>query len=75
MNTQAHYSAQGFQLKLTAQIELKACPQCTAKGFILCPQTVAVRTLGFNGVAALQPSTGQPIPCPSCNGKKHIANA
>lgn len=62
-------------LKLTGQIELKGCTECTGRGYILCPQTVAVRTLGFNGVAALQPSTGQPIPCPSCNGKKLVTNA
>lgn len=63
------------QLKLVGEIEFKLCLHCMGKGHIPCQQTVAVRTLGFNGVAALQPSTGHPIPCPCCNGKKIITNA
>lgn len=66
---------QTFTLKLAGIIEMKGCTECVGRGYILCPQTVAVRTLGFNGVAALQPSTGQPIPCPTCNGRKTITNA
>ncbi len=62
-------------LRLTAQLELKPCPVCAGRGSIACPQTVAVRTLGFNAVPALQPSTGHPIPCPECNGKKTVPNA
>ncbi len=62
-------------LQLVGELELKQCPYCTGRGFVPCQQTVAVRTLGFNGVAALQPSTGHPIPCPCCNGKKLVANA
>lgn len=62
-------------LKLTAQIELKPCPECFGHGHISCPQTVACRTIGFNGVATLQPSTGHPIPCPCCHGKKTVTNA
>ena len=61
-------------LKLVGEVEPKTCPECSGKGHILCPQTVAVRTMGLNGVPALQPSTGQPIPCPTCDGKKLVAN-
>lgn len=62
-------------LQLTDQIELVTCHQCAGVGYIPCPSTVAVRTIGFNGVASLQPSTGHPIPCPTCNGKKMVTNA
>lgn len=62
-------------LRLAGQIELKPCPSCAGKGSIPCPMTVAVRTLGFNAVPALQPSTGHPIPCPHCQGKKLVPNA
>ncbi len=63
------------QLKLVGEIELKICHHCMGKGHIPCPQTVACRTIGLNGVATLQPSTGHPIPCPCCNGQKLIPNA
>ena len=59
-------------LKLVGEMELKPCPQCDGEGRIACPQTVAVRTIGFNGVATLQPSTGHPIPCPCCEGRKQV---
>lgn len=62
-------------LRLTAQLQLKPCPACAGRGSIACPQTVAVRTLGFNAVPALQPSTGHPIPCPACQGKRVVPNA
>lgn len=62
-------------LRLVGDIELKPCPQCMGRGFVPCPMTVAVRTLGFNAVPSLQPSTGHPIPCPCCNGKKVVTNA
>lgn len=62
-------------LKLVGQIELKTCYHCAGVGYIPCPSTVAVRTIGFNGVACLQPSTGHPIPCPTCMGKKTVTNA
>lgn len=62
-------------LRLAGDIELKPCPQCKGRGVVPCPQTVAVRTLGFNAVPALQPSTGHPIPCPRCMGKKVVTNA
>lgn len=62
-------------LRLVGDIELKVCPQCKGRGHIACPMTVAVRTLGFNAVPALQPSTGHPIPCPGCNGSKTVPNA
>ncbi|MDF1809875.1 MAG: hypothetical protein P1U42_09295 [Phycisphaerales bacterium] len=61
-------------LKLVGDIELKTCPECMGVGRVACPQTVAVRTIGFNGVATLQPSTGHPIPCPNCLGKKNVPN-
>ncbi|MBL4699447.1 MAG: hypothetical protein JKX70_11505 [Phycisphaerales bacterium] len=63
------------QLKLAGEIEIKTCPECMGLGSISCPQTVAVRTLGLNAVPALQPSTGHPIPCPTCMGKKVVTNA
>ena len=63
------------QLKLAGEIEIKVCPQCMGIGRVACPQTVAVRTLGFNAVPALQPSTGHPIPCPTCMGKKIVMTA
>ncbi|MGV6814828.1 MAG: hypothetical protein ACWA5W_07465 [Phycisphaerales bacterium] len=59
-------------LRLVGEVELKICPECHGLGRVACPQTVAVRTIGFNGVPTLQPSTGHPIPCPSCMGKKRI---
>tara|TARA_R110002072_G_scaffold42064_21_gene119073 strand:- start:394369 stop:394620 length:252 start_codon:yes stop_codon:yes gene_type:complete len=59
-------------LKLVGEMELTECPQCGGVGRIACPQTVAVRTIGFNGVATLQPSTGHPIPCPGCHGSKQV---
>lgn len=59
-------------LKLVGEMELTECPQCGGEGRIACPQTVAVRTIGFNGVATLQPSTGHPIPCPGCHGSKQV---
>ena len=62
-------------LKLAGNIELKLCPECFGLGRVACPQTVACRTIGFNGVATLQPSTGHPIPCPCCNGTKRVPNA
>ncbi|MEX0876097.1 MAG: hypothetical protein WD114_01445 [Phycisphaerales bacterium] len=62
-------------LRLAGEIELKPCTACAGRGHIACPQTVAVRTLGFNAVPALQPSTGHPIPCPSCRGKKVVPSA
>lgn len=62
-------------LRLVGDIEIKTCPQCQGIGHVPCPMTVAVRTLGFNAVPSLQPSTGHPIPCPSCNGKKIVTNA
>lgn len=62
-------------LKLAGQIEMKCCTECMGLGRVLCPQTVACRTIGFNGVATLQPSTGHPIPCPTCMGKKLVTNA
>lgn len=62
-------------LRLVGDIELKPCPQCMGRGFVPCPMTVAVRTLGFNAVPSLQPSTGHPIPCPCCMGKKVVTNA
>ena len=62
------------ELKLVGDVELKTCPECDGIGSIPCPQTVAVRTLGLNAVPALQPSTGHPIPCPKCAGKKSVAN-
>lgn len=61
-------------LRLVGDVELKLCPTCFGQGHVPCPQTVAVRTLGFNAVPALQPSTGHPIPCPKCNGKKIVTN-
>jgi RecJ-like exonuclease len=61
-------------LKLVGDIEFKLCPVCQGIGSVPCPQTVAVRTLGLNAVPSLQPSTGHPIPCPSCNGKKIVTN-
>lgn len=62
------------QLRLVGDIELKLCTECNGRGHVPCQQTVAVRTMGLNGVPSLQPSTGHPIPCPSCNGKKIITN-
>ncbi|MAO24981.1 MAG: hypothetical protein CMJ35_05675 [Phycisphaerae bacterium] len=62
-------------LRLVGDIELKRCPQCHGQGHVACPMTVAVRTLGFNAVPSLQPSTGHPIPCPCCQGKKVVPNA
>ena len=62
------------RLVFVGEIELKSCPECGGLGRIACPQTVAVRTIGFNGVATLQPSTGHPIPCPRCRGKKSVPN-
>ena len=62
-------------LRLMDDIELKTYPQCARRGHIPCPMTVAVRTLGFNAVPSLQPSTGHPIPCRSCQGKKVVTNA
>lgn len=56
------------------QFEIKTCFRCMGAGHIPCPQTVAVRTLGFNAVPALQPSTGHPIPCPTCHGKKVVVS-
>jgi DnaJ-class molecular chaperone len=61
-------------LKLVGDIEFKRCHECRGVGHVPCPQTVAVRTIGLNSVPALQPSTGHPIPCPSCNGAKVVAN-
>jgi len=61
-------------LKLVGEIELKVCTECMGLGRVACEQTVAVRTIGFNGVPALQPSTGHPVPCPSCMGKKCVPN-
>lgn len=61
-------------LKLVGDIELKQCSTCTGQGYVPCPQTVAVRTMGLNAVPSLQPSTGHPIPCPSCNGTKMVTN-
>ena len=62
------------ELRLVGDIELKLCMTCLGQGHVPCPQTVAVRTLGFNAVPSLQPSTGHPIPCPNCNGKKIVTN-
>lgn len=59
-------------LRLAGEIRIKPCPECGGKGKVPCPSTVAVRTLGPGGVAALQPSTGHPIPCPQCEGKKVV---
>jgi DnaJ-class molecular chaperone len=56
------------------QVEIKSCFRCQGLGHVPCPQTVAVRTLGFNAVPALQPSTGHPIPCPTCHGKKVVVS-
>lgn len=61
-------------LKLTEPAGLTTCPVCDGSGRIPCPQTVATRTIGFNGVPALQPSTGHPIPCPRCKGKRLVGN-
>ncbi|MGJ8636176.1 MAG: hypothetical protein ACSHX5_04990 [Phycisphaerales bacterium] len=61
-------------LKLVGEIEFQCCPECCGEGSIACPATVAVRTMGLNAVPALQPSTGHPIPCPTCQGKKQVAN-
>ena len=71
MDTPTHTT----KLQFVGEIELKPCTHCMGKGHVPCAQTVAVRTIGLNGVAALQPSTGHPIPCPCCNGKKMIPNA
>lgn len=59
-------------LKLAGEPKMATCPTCAGKGSVPCPPTVAVRTIGFNGVAAAQPSQGHPIPCPECNGKKVV---
>jgi len=59
-------------LKLATESNLMTCPECDGKGHVPCPATTAVRTMGLNGVPALQPSTGHPIPCPECNGKKVV---
>lgn len=59
-------------LRLAGEMELKLCPSCAGRGSVPCPQTVAVRTLGLNAVPALQPSTGHPVPCPQCQGKKVV---
>lgn len=59
-------------LKLSGELELVPCPTCDGKGSVPCGQTVATRTIGTNGVPVLQPSTGHPIPCPMCKGKKVI---
>ncbi len=64
-----------ISLRLTARLELMPCPTCAGRGQVPCPRTMAVRTLGFNAVPALQPSTGHPIPCPECHGKKLVPNA
>jgi DnaJ-class molecular chaperone len=61
-------------LRLVGDVELKMCPECLGRGWVPCPMTVATRTLGLNGVPALQPGTGHPIPCPSCAGKKIVTN-
>ncbi|MBO6514316.1 MAG: hypothetical protein JJ974_10165 [Phycisphaerales bacterium] len=61
-------------LKLVGEIEFRCCPECDGEGSIPCPATVAVRTMGLNAVPALQPSTGHPIPCPTCQGKKRVAH-
>jgi len=61
-------------LRLIGEVELKLCSTCSGVGHVPCPQTVAVRTMGLNAVPSLQPSTGHPIPCPSCNGKKIVTN-
>lgn len=61
-------------LRLVGDIELKTCQECLGVGTVACPATVAVRTMGLNAVPALQPSTGHPIPCPTCKGKKMVAN-
>lgn len=61
-----------MSLKLTGVYEWVACPSCKGRGSVPCPPTVAVRTLGTNGVPALQPGTNHPIPCPECRGKKVV---
>lgn len=61
-------------LRLVGDIEFTCCQECFGVGTIACPATVAVRTMGLNAVPALQPSTGHPIPCPICQGKKMVAN-
>lgn len=61
-------------LRFVGDIELKPCAVCSGVGRVACPQTVATRTMGFNGVPTLQPSTGHPIPCPGCMGKKIVTN-
>ncbi|MFK7758822.1 MAG: hypothetical protein AB8C13_02615 [Phycisphaerales bacterium] len=70
LSTQQHAP----RLRFVGDIELKHCTECSGQGYVPCPQTVAVRTMGLNAVPSLQPSTGHPIPCPSCMGRKMITN-
>ena len=70
---QATLSIPSF-LRFVGDIELKPCAACNGLGHVACPQTVATRTIGLNGVPTLQPSTGHPVPCPSCMGKKVVTN-
>lgn len=49
--------------------QVRCCAECGGKGWVPCPATFAVRSTNDRG-GMKQPSTGHPIPCPSCNGSK-----
>lgn len=57
------------------EFEWEPCGRCDGRGWVPCPPTTCVRT-GVQGSnnrgPILTPSTGKPIPCPECDGKKVV---
>jgi len=60
-----------MNLRLTSDPHVY-CTTCGGVGRIPCPPTFATRTVTQRG-PCLQPSTGHPIPCPTCKGARIYA--
>lgn len=52
-------------LRLTGNIEYVVCDMCEGHGKVSCPET-------YTSEGMMAVSTGAPIPCPKCDGKKYI---
>lgn len=62
----------GAMLRLHTQdgMTLDVCQRCGGKGWVRAPLTFTIRTQNALGPFPT-PSSGKPIPCPTCRGSKN----